>query len=289
MTARRLISKVARRAMGLPYYAQVFQNLKEADRHRLNSDQRQVIILNDRVIKRQNPLLARIELEKTRRAARIGERCGWFHVPRIVDTDENAGEIHFEKLRDVVPFWFAVRRDRMSDDILARLGHSVAAIHNELELPLEMSIESEPPWGGSKAYPKVYIHGDMKNDNILVGLDTRRLWIIDWWDDTSRTVGPCYFDLAKFVEMILQTRYLGLQSVRDVDEKIDLLLGTYFADAQHPCDLRGFQLYLSTVFVPQFPLLMKSSSPSSWRQLLRHWYLGTSNSRLSRFVRRFDE
>ena len=290
MTAQRFIAKVTHKAMGLPYHSQVFRSLEEADRHRVSTDQRQVIVLDDKVIKRQDPLLARIELEKTERATLIGRRCGWFNVPQVLCADENAGEIHFEKLRHVVPFWFAVRRDGISNHILAHLGHSLATIHNELELTPEMSIESDAPWGGLSAYPKVFIHGDLGSDNILVSHETGRLWIIDWWDDTFRTIGPCYFDLAMFVEVILQTRYFGLQSIRNVDEKIDLFLRTYFAEAQHPCDVREFQHYLSSVFVPHFPLLMNSSPHLSvWRRLLRHWSLETSNVRLYRFIQRFNE
>ena len=288
MTGVRFISKLIRKALAVPDYPRVFHSLEEADRHQVSTDERQVIMLDDRVIKRQNPDCARIELEKTKRGARIGERCGWFQVPQILDADESVGEIHFERLRDVVPLWFELRHHQGADDILLRLARSLAAIHNELKLPPEMSIESIPPWGSYSTRSTVYIHGDFISDNILVAPETRHLWIIDWWNDVSRTLGPCYYDIAKLILTILQNRYMGLDRIRNIDEKVDLLLRTYIADAQHPCDVQGFQEYTRSTFFPAMRSVLLPSSRSLWRQLLYHWLLGTSHARFSRLVGRFD-
>ena len=288
VSVKRFIQKVAHKVLGAPYYPQVYSSFEEADRHLLGAHERQVIILEDRVVKRQSPRFARIELEKTARATFIGSRCGWFQVPRILDADEERGIICFERLRGVVPLWYALRRGYRTDDILERLARSLATVHNELQLPPEMSIESAPPWGESARCPTVYIHGDFKSENILVSSDNHRLWIIDWWTDSTRTVGPCYHDIAMLLGTILQNRYMGLDFIRSVDYKIGVFLRTYFQDCKHPCDIQALQKYLSSVFVPNFRLILNPPPRSLSRLLLYHWTLGTSPARLCRFVRRFD-
>ena len=70
----------------------------------------------------------------------IGERCGWFRAPRILDSDTDTDEIHFEKFQNVMPLWYALRLDGNAKDLLARVGRSLAAIHNHLKLPANMVV-----------------------------------------------------------------------------------------------------------------------------------------------------
>ena len=218
-------------SLGRLSHPKVYKSLEEADRYRANSDSRQIILLPEQVIKRQSPELTRIETEKTRQGALIGGRCGWFQTPRIISPNAELGEIHLEKLRNIVPLWHVLRYDDDATDILVRIGRSLAAIHDNLRLPPQMNIPTIPEWAGD--YPIVYLHGDFTMFNILVESATRSIWIIDWMVSQAvrprvGEVGPCYFDVAWFVREMFTQRYFGIAKVDRIEEKIDVFLKGVF-------------------------------------------------------------
>ena len=270
----------------------IYRSLEDAYRYRTGPDSRQTIILRDQVIKRQSPELARIESEKTRRAAYIGEQCGWFGVSKIIAPLEQLGEIHFEKLRNVVPLWHVLRYDDDANDVLVRVGRSLAAIHNSLQLPPQMCAPMTPKWNGD--YPMVYLHGDLTVFNILVSSDRRSIWIIDWMvcesiGHMTATVGPSYFDIAWFIRSMHTQRYFGLAKIHRIDEKADVCLSAYFEESRHSCSRYALRDYMSNIFLPIILPSLRYYSPRLVRTLKP--FLGRNcipERALAKFIRLFS-
>jgi len=265
-----------------------FDSLEQADAHRDRLDTRQIILLEDRVIKRQSPDPARIELEKSKQGESIGRQCGWFCVPRVLDANIDTGTIQFERLHHVVPLWTVLRRGGDTSQLLTNAGRSLAAIHNNLELPDDMSSKMSSVWVGGSDWPMTCLHGDFNTENLLVDSRTGQLHIIDWsMNDFSRaslaTIGPCYFDLSWFVFSLSRQGYFGLNRIRGIDDKVDAFLLGYFQESRHPCSLDGLRNYLCHVFSPAVHSLPLKKP--LWERTLRFRTLHISYSAFDRIVR----
>jgi len=55
-----------------------------------------ITISGNILIKKGQPHIMRIEVEKTRRAYEIACRCGLFCVPKVLDYDDSTGTAQFE-------------------------------------------------------------------------------------------------------------------------------------------------------------------------------------------------
>lgn len=278
-------------ALGKTVVPRVYTSLQEADRHRENADSRQIIILDDKVIKRQNPERAQIELEKTKQGAEIGKQCNWFRAPEILGVDIRTGEIRFEKFRNLVPLWYVLRRRGDTDNLLVHAGRSLAAIHNQMNLPESMIQPTSRRWGEATVWPTVFLHGDFNTFNVLIDAKTDQIRIIDWAVTDSctpevGTYGPCYFDLAWFIHTLHMQRYLGLDRIRQIDEKVGIFLDAYFKDAEHGCNPEGLRNYLCNVYLPASSSVPSLNLPL-WERLLKCRYTLVSASSFRRFVRRF--
>ena len=215
---------------------------------------RQTIILSDEVVKRQSPALAQVESEKAKQGVLIGERCGWFRSPYVTSSDTELGEIRFERIRNVVPLWSILRGHSEPIDVLERVGRSLAAIHNNMQLPAHMRSVTIPEWTGD--YPMVCLHGDFGVNNVLVDSETRSIWIIDWMLPFKQTWlrvgthGPCYYDLAILISTMHTRRFFGLARIQRIEEKLGVFLNAYFEDSQHSCSADALGEYLSKIFFP---------------------------------------
>lgn len=204
-----------------------------------------LVILEDRVIKRPGPTLGRIEYEKTRRARQIGDESGLFAVPRIRSFDEERGVIVFERILGSESIKAVLAAGRHPAELLDRLGRSLATVHERLALPDEAIIELPPAWRDADA-PDAFIHGDFNVINVQYVASDDTLVLLDWaTSDTiseTATYGPVYFDLAVFVHTMMFRRVFGGEVIREPIPKAEQFLAGY--EAACSFDRRRFGRYL---------------------------------------------
>lgn len=207
----------------------------------------------DTVIKTGRPDLLRIEVEKTVRAFKIGQDCGLFRVPKVLDYNEAKGVAVFERIERIQPF---ISRTNQCRSIIERIGRSLAIIHRTLSLPQEMVIPLPPEF----VLPgtDVFLHGDFNGCNVCLHMCSHSIVILDW-QMTSRhggqaTYGSRYFDLLWFVNYVLWTptvRYLFRDTVAPVAKSF---LESYFREAEIPYDADMLVLYAKDFFAGKLPL-----------------------------------
>ena len=107
-------------------------------------------------------------------AGRLGASTRRFKVPGILDADEEAGEIRYERIDGFRPLVFAL--EETPDDGRAReAGVALATIHGALRIPAEAAIDR----AGGRPGGYVAVHGDFTVLN--VGLDRAGgLVVLDW-------------------------------------------------------------------------------------------------------------
>ena len=247
------LSQLVRGALGKAEVPTRFDSLDQADLHWQGTDSRQAISLPDRFIKRQPSDLTRIELEKTNRGVELARRTGLFTVPTVLSSDVERGVLEMERIDRMVPLWEEVRRRRNADDIIIRVGRSLAAIHNDLTLPPSMAIALPDELVAGSDGPVVHLHGDFNGFNVLVRPQSGELVIIDWATspriDSNQgpgrtTVGPCYFDLSWFVITLFFRSYWGMRRIANLPKKVDLFVDSYFQTARHAGTVDEFKRYL---------------------------------------------
>ncbi len=188
-----------------------FTSLEEADAHRReHPGVRQVIFLDDRIVKRQRPALARIEFEKTTRATRLGRQTGLFDVPGILDYDEPTGSIGFARLHGYRPLMQVLRGSESHDHLIERVAGALAAVHGHMRLPTDLTVPLHPSLCCDGT--DVFLHGDFSTVN--VGLTREgRLLILDWAASDlyggEATLGPYLLDLAWFTLGLFRRSSVG--------------------------------------------------------------------------------
>lgn len=153
----------------------------------------------DTLIKYQDPEQSQVECFKAQRGAEIGKRTGHFATPRILEHDPDYGSIAFERLQGYVHLSDVLTRGPIPNDLMVRVGQSLAEIHKYLNLPKSM-MSPVTDLGVALKSPPVFIHGDYSGKNILYSAKADRLMIVDWsiasWLDGGGTFGPRYVDLS---------------------------------------------------------------------------------------------
>ena len=159
-----------------------------------------VELRDDRVVKTQDPAIARVEAEKSRLGAEIGERCGLFAVPRLLSQDPEAGRLVFAKVPGLRPLRALLGQPGWQ----ARCDRAAAAlveIHAALRLPGELARRLPATLDGELS--PVFLHGDYSPTNLQVQEGSDQLWILDWsapaWLPPLATQGAPSLDLAAFV------------------------------------------------------------------------------------------
>ena len=159
--------------------------------------------IGDIARKTADPSHLRVEAEKSRLAGRIGERSDLFRVPRVLNFDEQAGVLDFERIPDLITYTeLVMQRQGPYEELASRAGRALAHVHAELVLHDEMRTPLPPEWLGSER-PDVCLHGDFTSNNICVDLGDMSLVIVDWSGaplvGRGPTVGPGCFDVVWFV------------------------------------------------------------------------------------------
>jgi aminoglycoside phosphotransferase (APT) family kinase protein len=152
------------------------------------------------------PDVLSIEAAKASRAFDIGQDCGLFYVPKVVNLDAKAGVLEFERLNGLVTLLdMAACQDQRLFELLKKAGQALAAIHEKLILPEAMKHELPAEW---MACPQdnVFIHGDFAGFNLCFDESTGQLVILDWSSapllGNVATYGSRFFDIIWFVTFL---------------------------------------------------------------------------------------
>jgi len=189
----------------------------------------------------------RVEVEKARRARAIGEACGLFRVPRVLDYDDSRGKASFERLpglRDVSNL-IAFRSDCAG--LLETIGKSLATIHQHLRLPAHMvkPLPSELRWACAD---QVFLHGDFNAWNVCVGRVREPIVILDWRmtavHGERATYDTPYFDLAWFVNSLFSKPIHRYALAEPPAPRASRFLRSYFRLAQCERVTEGFREYM---------------------------------------------
>lgn len=145
----------------------------------------------------------RLELEKTKRSARIGEQTGLFYVPLVIGFNEEENTIDFEYLRGLRTVQEVAVSDKSRRyDVFTRIGAALAAIHDCLVLSPELKRNLPHAWMLSDE-DNVFVHGDFTAQNVCVHEPTNRIVILDWstapFIGAQSTFGSRYFDITWFI------------------------------------------------------------------------------------------
>jgi len=138
-------------------------------------------------------LAFRIEREKALIIYDVLTQEPFLSTPKLVDCDESQGILVFEKIFNIQPIiatiggvWFE------------RVGHLLACIHCELQLPEELTIVRQKDVGLEGV---VYVHGDFMPNNLCCS--GGKLVVFDWglrpWTSEIYTKASPAVDLAAFL------------------------------------------------------------------------------------------
>jgi len=206
-----------------------------------------VEIKKDTVIKTASPELMRVEVEKTRRAHKIGKDCGLFRVPEVLDFDEDKGTAIFEKIKNIQPV-FPKLINQVS--IVQNTAMALAIIHKYLILPTEMV--QHLPDELALSYSEVFLHGDYNGSNVSVDIKNNKLVILDW-QMTARhggraTYGTRYFDVIWFINYMLWLPTIKYLFSNPVNKVAQQFLTSYFHEAQNNYNAEQFDAYVNNFF-----------------------------------------
>ena len=159
----------------------------------------------DCLIKRQCPLLSRLERERSQFGARVGTACGLFQVPEVLSFDDSAGEIVFGFVPDAVRLRDYLV-DRPEPELLRRCGSILAAIHSACF---------------DAGQCDVCWHGDFALGNLLYSESRDTIAVIDWsnvpWllEPACRSRGPAALDLGVAVISLFHPRGVRARNIPD--------------------------------------------------------------------------
>ena len=214
-------------------------------------DKKHVRFFKDVVIKSGPVDELKIEVVKTERAYEVAQECGLFRVPQVKDFDETKGWIVFERIPDIQRITRQIAFGRDNEPLISRLAQCLAAIHQRLTLPSDMTIHLRPGLVGPE--PHVFLHGDFGLDNICMSR-RNELVILDWrtscFHGGMATYGTCYFDLTWFLTNLFYLRSRGRQFLfcRPVSGLPDRFVESYLTHMPSARDGERLGKYLEQVF-----------------------------------------
>ncbi len=224
----------------------------------------------DTIIKTGYPDSMRIEVEKTVRAFKIGQDCGLFRVPKVLDYDESKGEAVLERLHNIQPVRDVIAFGRRNDSLVEAIGTSLAIIHDKLQLPKDMVVHLPPDFSMSGS--EVFLHGDLSVNNVCVGPKYPPIVILDWQMTNLHggraTYGTRYFDLMWFITNLFYLRSRGLRYLLS-NPTVSLLakkfVVSYFEGTGFEYDLEELAVYMKLFFEVIFKLRKQELS---WKRRL---------------------
>lgn len=182
-----------------------------------------VVFEDNQVAKCQGIGATRRELEGTRFARSIADRCGLFSVPRVITSNTEEGIIVFERIKDADTLRRLLPGVADPEELVARTADILARIHDE-------SIDG-----------RSFVHGDFTIENVLYSESQGELAVIDWsaprWFSSTGEVRPEH-DVAMFLISLFNRPVFYSKRIRKVQD-----LGRHFlASYSDKRDLDTIQL-----------------------------------------------
>jgi tRNA A-37 threonylcarbamoyl transferase component Bud32 len=188
---------------------------------------RAITLLDDAVVKVQEPGASRRERLRTLAGQKVGRQTGLFVVPEIVSFDDSRGEIVFERLRMTALREVAANPSR-SMELVGRAAEILAAIHRHMESS-----------DGAISSSAVPLHGDFGLRNLFHLHESDRIVVIDWantdWLGIDADFGAPEIDVATFLVSLFFRRVLGPWQISRRHELAHHFLSTYASAS--PCGL----------------------------------------------------
>jgi len=207
------------------------------------------------VVKSAPPRYLRVEIEKTRRAARIARETGLFRVPDVLDYDDRKGTAVFERIPELRTIREAVRSDRERGETAGRVGQALAIIHRDLRLPDDMRLPI--PAAFTDGGGDVFLHGDFGLRNICFEPGSPAPVILDWqftdMHGGEATFGSRYFDLVWFVNTLIWIPAAGHLLRDPVAPVARPFIESYYRTAGLPYDGEALSRYAARFFEAKRP------------------------------------
>lgn len=190
---------------------------------------RAISLLDDAVVKVQEPGASRRERLRTLAGQKVGRQTGLFVVPEIVSFDDSRGEIVFERLRMTALREVAADPSR-SMELVGRAAEILAAIHRHVE----SSDGATSTWA-------VPLHGDFGLRNLFHLHESDRIVVIDWantdWLGIDADFGAPEIDIAAFLVSLFTRRVWGPELISRRHEVARHFLLTYASASPHGLDV----------------------------------------------------
>ena len=222
---------------------------------------RAVSLLDDAVVKVQEPGASRRERLRTLVGQKVGRQTGLFVVPEIVSFDDSRGEIVFERLRMTVLREVAADPSR-SMELVGRAAEILAAIHRHVE----SSDGATSTWA-------VPLHGDFGLRNLFHLHESDRIVVIDWanadWLGIDADFGAPEIDVATFLVSLFFRRVFGSWLISRRHEVAHHFLSTYASASPHGLDIDTLRA-VATETIPGLNRLLRRRTGSLRALAYRH-------------------
>ena len=233
------------------------------------------------VTKTSTAKLMSVEVEKTVRAAKIGENCGLFYVPKVLEYDKGKGVAVFERIHQIRPIGNVIKSTKHCKSIVEQIGCSLAVIHRELTLPENMTIEL--PTEFRLAGTEVFFHGDFNGINVCVVPYKPSIVILDWQMTNlhggEATFGSRYFDLLWFINYLLWNPTIKYLFQDPINKVVKPFLQSYFNGTACSDDAEMLIEYSYNFFEAKSPA--KKQYPSRRKRYMFQY----SNGLTRRFIK----
>jgi hypothetical protein len=201
---------------------------------------RAVSLLDDAVVKVQEPGASRRERLRTLAGHKVGRQTGLFVVPEIVSFDDSRGEIVFERLRMTALREVAADPSR-SMELVGRAAEILAAIHRHLESSDEATSIYAGGMGIGLERDPVPLHGDFGLRNLFHLHESDRIVVIDWantdWLGIDADFGAPEIDVATFLVSLFFRRVFGSWLISRRHEVAHHFLSTYASASPRGLDI----------------------------------------------------
>jgi hypothetical protein len=230
----------------------------------INKKHSELIFTDDIVVKTTSPELMRIEYEKHKRAYEIGKESGLFRVPEIYEYEPIKGRMTLEYMNDIEKFE-SIKSP--SNELIYKIGKSLAIIHKNLSLPEEIIIQLPKEF---VSCDEVFLHGDFNGANVCIDKKDGSIVILDWQMAPGyggrATFGTRLFDLTWFATYNLIFIHKKDLNPNRAIEISNLFIKSYI-DESNPC---FSNLDLINYIQNYFQLISGSAKKS---ESIRHYLL----------------
>jgi len=207
----------------------------------------------NQVLKKDESGKIELEVKMTKHACELSKTSGLFHVPHVLDYNCQEGWILFEYVPNIQPLYKFIVDQPLMSELSARLGKSIAFIHNNLKLSEnEARVLPDDLNKPDRSDGKAFIHGDFNLVNVQYNKEHDQLVILDWsfttLIDQTCNWGGIFWDLGWMTQSIITVPpfYFFRNSFRM--EITELFLEHYRKNSNFDFDPDEFKDYMECIY-----------------------------------------